>query len=204
MEFKILSEVTKHWNKTYLLRDRKDKFVEYVVNERVQIREDLNAGDSDMGICSIWMSLENYENFKISRPYSSQCITLMVPAPKQIVSGNFILYPLSDTVWLTYLATFILSVIAVHVLSILNHDGELRKLFTLHLISTALCVPVKKLPIKFRMRLIIGSWLLFALFFNLTYSTGFTSLLARPRFTLEINNLDVFLTTGNYSNCYSI
>lgn len=204
LEFKILSEVTSKWNKTYLRRDRKDKLLQFEQNERARIREDLDNGDADMGICSIWLSFENYQKYKLSRPYSSQCITLMVPAPRQIVNGNFIFYPFSDTVWFSYIGSFILSVAVVHILSIITHESELRKNFVIHLISTAFCVPITHVPIKFRVRVIISSWLIFSLFFNLSYSTGFTSILTSPRFTPNINNIDTFLTTGKSINLQSL
>ncbi|XP_065350689.1 glutamate receptor ionotropic, delta-2-like [Cloeon dipterum] len=73
------------------------------------LKGELAEGKADIGVAMLYMALDHYEAFQISSPYTSVCLTFLVPAPKRVL-GNWdaLLKPLRPETWASFAAIAVL------------------------------------------------------------------------------------------------
>lgn len=105
IEYRIFLEISKHWNATINLHriHPNENWDPYET-----IRMDVTNKSSDMAMCSIWLTYENYNAFDLTSFIDRQCITFLVPVQKLISDVSTIYIALSGAVWALYIGTCII------------------------------------------------------------------------------------------------
>lgn len=104
IEYRIYSEISKHWNTSVNLRTPNSK--ENGDPYKAVLR-DVKDGKSDLALCSIWMNHEHYRDFDLTSFIDRQCVTFLVPVNKLVRDGSTIYNSLSGAVWVLYIGAFI-------------------------------------------------------------------------------------------------
>lgn len=97
VEFLFIQDVTKTWNTN----------IKIIGNRWPGVIESLVNNTTDVGLCSIWLSLDHLSQFDLSTYFDFQCATLLVPRPVPISEATFIYKSLAPSVWILFGTTFI-------------------------------------------------------------------------------------------------
>lgn len=185
----------------------KVKYIFYDFDETTdlwkQVMDDVQYGDSDISMCSQWLTLSKIVDTTFTTPYTQICATFLAPEPHLLPYSMNVIFPLSLKVW--YLIIFF-TIITTLVLYIQAKIYTLiHKEFTSPYLSLQICfvqvlrvlsqgsvyvLPPQK---QFIFRWVFIFWSTSTLLITTGYSAGFTSILTTPRYTKSINTLQDFI-----------
>lgn len=106
IEYRIYSEISKHWNTSIHLRTPNSK---ELADPYKAVLRDVKDGKSNLALCSIWMNLEHYRDFDLTSTIDRQCVTFLVPVNELVRKGSTIYNSLSGAVWALYIGALIIT-----------------------------------------------------------------------------------------------
>lgn len=208
VEYRFFSEISKNWIKQITLH------VESNANSNPydKVRTDLISGISDVGLCSLWLTLNNNKNRSLSRYYDSQCLTFLVPKSKLLNHAHNIYLPLSKSAWLITLISLIITTIAIRILAfgfryvyktfIIDCRFESVNIIILDILNVSTSHGFTVLPTHLPLKILLFHWLLYNFILGTYYTTRYTSILTKPLYMKNIDSVRDFAESdviwGNY------
>lgn len=192
IEIKIMKELVKNW-----------KIHFFQQSGWASVKSSTIQNRTDVSMCSIWMTEENYKHLDLTNYFDFQCGTFIVKKPTFLNKASYIYKPFQDMVWITFLVNLILTGLLLKVFTILG--SKLNKALWssskfnsitysfLEIINTATSHGVYKFPIQIPAKILLTGWMILSLIVGTHYSTGYTSLLASPPTTKPINTIQDFI-----------
>lgn len=156
-----------------------------------------------MLLCSLWMSEINNINVDFSTFYDYQCATFVVPKTQQINPATYVYIALEYKVWLSYLSFLLITGVLLTVITMIgitvNKDSwqssnfaTLSSSFT-QVINIATSHGLTSFPVQMPLKILVISWMILSVIVGTGYSTGYTSLLAQPKYSKPINTVEDML-----------
>lgn len=196
IEIRIVNEIGKNWKVSYLYQ--KDRGVS---------KETITNNVSDVSLCTNWITDRNYEHYGLTKYFDLHCATFLVQKPTYLNSASYIFISFDRYVWIAFIAflivtAFLLKIITTIGLKINKKFWSSSKFNSvvysfLEIVNTATSHGVFKFPgIHLPIKIVITSWMLMVLLYGTFYTTGYTSLLARPPTTKPIDTIQDFIDAG--------
>lgn len=124
----------------------------------------------------------------------------MVPRPQIVDPGSYIYLPFNIGVWIAYIVCLVATSFIIHyfVKREFIRATELSSLevIFLEVINIATSHGATRFPRQVPVRILLVSWTAISLLISTAYCTGYTSLLATPRFSKPIDTIADFLEQG--------
>lgn len=91
---------------------------------------ELQQDASQLVMCGVWLHIMHYVDKDLASYFVSDCNTFVAPKPDKIDSATLIYLTLSTPVWVSYLFCFVLTVVALTVISKVEERITGMKVFT--------------------------------------------------------------------------
>lgn len=193
VEFRLISDIVRGWH------------VHYNVSHHNwnNILSALQNEETDIGLCSIWLSYDHIRKYDLSMYLDYQCITFLVPRPLQKSEAFFIYFSLQSDVWMYFLITMISIGVLLTLISRFNVFKHKRRLpyrnlliSFVEMINTATSHGIAIFPDQTPIKFIVVSWMLLCHYYGVFFSSGYVSILTSPPYEKPVNTIEEYVAGG--------
>lgn len=198
VEHRCLQEISKNWQMDYILRD----FSKTITNPWTTVMVDLKKNVSDIALCSIWLNIIHYSEYTLSRYYDTQCVTFLVPEPSKINEAEYIYLPLHKNVWFAFGFALLMTSSVLRAITWVcgvifqkqfkDKQFQLMSTVFLEATNTATGHGLVVFPQQESIKILILGWIFFTLLLGTAYTTRYTSILARPQYSKQVETFKDF------------
>lgn len=195
VEYRFLQEATKGWNIKIIDLDRNCSKCDPWHELRLMIFRN----ETDMTLCSMGMTKENFDMLDLSSPYDYQCETFLVPLSAPISKVRYIYLALGSSIWLLYISYFcvvclVLVVLAKVAFKLKLGNAQFMKRIDLsrsfiEVINVSTLHGMSLGQANHSIRVLMARWTFLSLVIGTCYSTGYIAILTQPRLEKPINTL---------------
>lgn len=190
VEFRLISDIIRGWHVHYNTSNR----------NWGDILSGLHTDETDIGLCSIWLSYDHIQKYDLSMYLDYQCITFLVPRPFQKSEAYFIYFSLQMDVWLYFLLSMIIVGLLLTILSRFFMFKVERRLpyrslavSFIEMINTATSHGIAIFPDQTPIKFIVIAWMLLCHYYGVFFSSGYVSILTYPPFEKPVNTMEEFI-----------
>lgn len=196
VEYRMVKEITKNFPVRFKIYFNQTDDM----NLWDKVIHDVETKESDIALCSHWYLRVLARSVDVSSAYGQVCVTFLVPKPQILPETTYILQPLREHVWIVIMFSLILLSVLLHLIAKFYTEMGMPEHPYSSMVATALdmvqsCAYAHLshfLKVSYYSHLRIISILICILMTILSnaYSAGFTSLLAKPRYSRPVRTFE--------------
>lgn len=113
VEYRMLKQITEGYKIEIFEVDTSD----YKKNPWDYVKKLVNDQVIDVGICSMFMNVNDLSFLEGTKPYTEICLTFLVPRPQLMDFSVYLYLPLKVHVWMCYIFSIIFAILAIFYVS---------------------------------------------------------------------------------------